>query len=163
VIVVADTSVLLNLAFLGRDDLLVSLFGAVWIPEAVEREFIRLSASSGRFGGLKMPFCCQTKRISTVPSSLATDPRLDIGEAEAIALAIETKASAILLDESNGREAARALGFTIFGTLGLLITAKQRGLLPEISSSLRRLIVDGQFRISASLLREALTIAGELQ
>lgn len=161
-IVVADTSVLLNVAFLGREDILASLFGKVWIPEAVDREFRRMATSSGRFGGLEMPVCCHTRRVTAVPPSLVTDPRLDTGEAEAIALAIEAKASAILLDEVNGREAARQLGFTVVGTLGLLISAKRRGILSEIAPSLRRLIVDGQFRISADLLREALKIAGEL-
>lgn len=132
-IVVADTSVLLNLAYLRREDLLVSLFGEVWIPEAVEREFARMSASSGRFGGLKMPACIQTRTVGVLPSSLAKDMRLDVGEAEALALALEAKAAAVLLDEINGRDVARQLGLTVFGTLGLLIIAKQRGLIPEIA------------------------------
>ncbi len=161
-IIVADTSVLLNLAFLGREDLLSSLFGEVMIPEAVEREFARMSASSGRFGSLRLPACCRIRTVIFLPPSLASDARLDAGEAEAIALAIEEQASAVLLDEINGREAAKKHGFTVIGTLGLLITAKHQGLVPEIAPMLRRLIVDASFRIGADLLREALRAAGEL-
>ena len=161
-IVVADTSVLLNLAFLGLEGLLAALFGEVIIPAEVEREFLRMASSTGRFGGLKLPACCRIQPIGAIPSSLSSDSRLDLGEAQAIALALEEKATAILLDEINGREAAKRLGFTVIGTLGLLITAKHRGLIAEIAPLLRRLIVDASFRIGADLLREALRTAGEL-
>lgn len=160
-IIVADTSVLLNLAYLRRDDILVSLFGEVLIPEAVEREFTRMSVSSGRFGGLQLPSCCRVRRISSL-SSFSRDVRLDLGEAEALVLAQEEKASAVLLDEVNGREAAKKLGFTVIGTLGLLIAAKQRGLIPEIPPPLRCLIVEASFRVSAELLHEVLKAAEEL-
>jgi len=46
VIVVADTSVLLNLALVGQIQLLRSLFGTVVIPVAVKDEFERLAATS---------------------------------------------------------------------------------------------------------------------
>ena len=161
-ILVSDTSVLLNLAFLGRGDLLATLFGQVLIPEVVEGEFARMSASSGRFAGLPLPTCCCTQRISGLPLQLALDGRLDAGEAEAIALAWQVKASAILLDEINGRDAAKQAGLTVIGTLGLLVTAKQRGLLPEIAPSLRRLIVEASFRVSVTLLHHTLRMTGEL-
>jgi len=65
VIVVADTSVLLNLAFLGLDHLLPGWFGEVHIPEAVAREFTRLTASPGRFGGFKLPACCLVTAVAS--------------------------------------------------------------------------------------------------
>lgn len=58
-IVVADTSVLLNLAFVGLGDVLRILFGEVWMPETVVQEFERMSASNGRFKGLALPTCCK--------------------------------------------------------------------------------------------------------
>ena len=87
------------------------------------------------------------------------DGRLDLGEAEAIALAMEVEASAVLLDEINGRETAKAAGFIVIGTLGLLVTAKQRGLVTEISPLLRRLIVEASFRVSVNLLHDTLSLA----
>ncbi len=54
------------------------------------------------------------------------------------------------------------LGLTAIGTVGLLIIAKQRGIVVKIAPLLRRLIVEGSFRLSAELVREALRKAGEL-
>jgi predicted nucleic acid-binding protein len=162
VIVVADTSVLLNVALLGLDGLLADMFGEVWIPDAVEREFIRMAASSGRFGGLKLPANCRTRHVARLHPSVAADSRLDIGEAEALSLAVETGAGAVLLDEVNARNAALHLALTAIGTVGLLLMAKQRGSIAEVGPLLRQLIVQGQFRLSGSLVHAALLRAGEL-
>lgn len=55
VVVVADTSVLLNLCRVQLDWLLPRLFGDVWIPPAVDQEFRRLAVAHGRFQGLALP------------------------------------------------------------------------------------------------------------
>ena len=70
-IVIADTSVLLNLELVGQLQLLQSLFGSVIIPPAVQSEFERLAATSGRFSGLILPGWVQTK--SLLPTNLADD------------------------------------------------------------------------------------------
>ncbi len=161
-IVVADTSVLLNLAFLNLDGLLRDLFGEVLVPDAVAREFARMAASGGRFGGLTMPPGCKVCPAPRLPPAISLDASLDEGEAEALALAAEWHADAVLLDEINARSAAVRLGLTAIGTVGLLIIAKQRGIVVKIAPLLRRLIVEGSFRLSAELVREALRKAGEM-
>lgn len=93
---------------------------------------------------------------------MAADSRLDIGEAEALSLAVETGAGAVLLDEVNARNAALHLALTAIGTVGLLLMAKQRGSITEVGPLLRQLIVQGQFRLSGSLVHAALLRAGEL-
>jgi predicted nucleic acid-binding protein len=55
VIVVADTSVIINLALVGHEELLSIIFREVLIPPAVESEFVRLAATDGRFAGLRVP------------------------------------------------------------------------------------------------------------
>jgi predicted nucleic acid-binding protein len=97
VIVVADTSVLLNLVFLNQEHILMSLFGNVLVPEAVASEFARMGASSGRFSGLVIPAFCQHRLISCMPTNLAADARLDAGEAESLALARELQADRVML------------------------------------------------------------------
>ena len=52
---------------------------------------------------------------------------LDVGEAEAIALAIEIQADLLLLDERRGRVVAKELGLAVTGLLGVLLVAKQQG------------------------------------
>jgi predicted nucleic acid-binding protein len=162
VIVVADTSVLLNLAFLGQESLLSSLFGAVHVPAMVAQEFSRMAASSGRFAGLSLPAFCRITAIKDIPAAIASDPRLDSGESEALALALSIKADAVLLDEAAGRECAASLGMVAIGTLGLLVRAKNDGHLPLVAPLLRSLLVEGRFRVSPALVRATLQRAGEL-
>ena len=52
---------------------------------------------------------------------------LHAGEAEAIALALEVKASWLLMDERDGRRMARQLALPVTGVLGVLLRAKKRG------------------------------------
>ena len=161
-IVIADTSVLLNVAFTRSDHILVELFDEVWVPEAVAAEFLRLATSGGRFGGLVMPGACKVKQVQNVPEAFTANPRLDRGEIEALALALQEKADAVLLDEVNARDVAKHLGITAIGTLGLLLMARKLGLIPTLAPVLRKLIVEGNFRLSTDLVTEALRKAGEL-
>ncbi|MBK8038984.1 MAG: DUF3368 domain-containing protein [Verrucomicrobiaceae bacterium] len=161
-IVVADTSVLLNLAFLGLDRLLVELFGEVHVPQMVVTEFTRLAATSGRFAGLAFPSTCQITTVTGIPAAISSDPRLDAGESEALALALSIQADAVLLDETAARDCAATLGLSVIGTLGLLVRAKQQGHLTEIAPYLRRLLVEGCFRASPAMVRATLERAGEM-
>lgn len=54
-IVVADTSVVLNLCCVRQEHLLVSLYGRVLVPVEVASEFRRLAGSDPRFSGLNLP------------------------------------------------------------------------------------------------------------
>lgn len=54
-IVVADTSVILNLCRIQHEHLLPPLFGRVLIPHEVATEFVRLAGVDVRFAGLQLP------------------------------------------------------------------------------------------------------------
>ena len=125
-IVVADTSVILNLTFVGQEQLLTHLFGEVLIPPAVHAEFLRLSSAPGRFAGLILPASLQTRPVSGIPASLRGDQRLDAGEIEALTLALELHADFVLMDEAAGRHAALQHGLAPIGVLGLLIRGKRK-------------------------------------
>ena len=160
-IVVADTSVLLNLVLIGEIDLLRLLFGAVIAPQAVHDEFARLSASSGRFAGLFMPSWVQSHGVSD--ASLVTQLRvtLDAGESEAIALAVEIHADAVLMDETEGRCLAQARGLRTIGIVGILIQSRQAGLVPELGPLFIALRERAKFRLSSKIVYEALLACGE--
>ena len=160
-IVVADTSVILNLTFVGQEQLLTHLFGEVLIPPAVHAEFLRLSSAPGRFAGLILPASLQTRPASGIPASLRGDQRLDAGETEALALALELRADFVLMDEAAGRHAALRHGLVPIGVLGLLIRGKRKGLLPAVAPILGTLVRQAKFRASQSLLRETLRLANE--
>lgn len=84
-----------------------------------------------------------------------------MGEAEAIVLAIELKADAILLDEAGGRNLADQIGLPVMGLLGILLTAKRRGEIPAIRPELQLLRKKGNFFIAKRLEEEIIAAAGE--
>jgi predicted nucleic acid-binding protein len=160
VIVVADTSVLLNLCCVEQVDLLRRLFHEIIIPPEVVSEFLRLSTSAARFKGLTIPpWIRQQSPTSLLPSSQATSG-LHVGELAALSLAIEVHADAILIDERAGYQLATRLGLKTIGLLGILLQAKRTA---YFSSCVQLLIVFNVKLVSGSpsLRDQVLQIAGE--
>ena len=85
---------------------------------------------------------------------------LDAGESSAIALALETPASTIVLDDYKARKVAARLGLPLTGTIGILVKAKLQGFTPSVRPLLEK-IKRTNFRISAELEAAALQAAGE--
>lgn len=158
-IVVSDTSPITNLAAIGQLDLLQKLYQKVVIPSAVYRE---LTASGGGHPGAVIQSLdwIEVKDVSNRLLVTALRIEIDEGEAEAIVLAQEMAADLLLLDERRGRLVAGRLGLRIVGLLGVLIDAKQTGLIPEIKPLLDELIRFG-FRIGQELYERVLQAAGE--
>ena len=85
---------------------------------------------------------------------------LDWGEAETIVLSRELGADWALMDERKGRRKLAELGMNKLGTVGVLLKAKQLGLLPAIRLDLERLRQLG-FSLSDSVIESVLRQAGE--
>ena len=160
-IVVADTSVILNLALVGQAELLAVLFREVLVPPSVGSEFARLAESHGRFAGLRLPAWVRVQEPAAIPAALAFHGELHPGETEALALALEIHADGVLIDEAAGRAVALELGLTPIGVLGILVRAKRRGQLAAIAPVVDALLQRAQFRASPDLVREVLRLAGE--
>src|ERR1039458_7411040 len=62
------------------------------------------------------------------------------GEVEALQLALRAKALGVLMDDLDGRKAARQLGLSVIGTIGLLERAAEKRLikLPDAVARLRQ-------------------------
>ncbi len=160
-IVVADTSVILNLCRVQHERLLPQLFQRVLIPTTVAAEFVRLSQTAGRFTALTLP-----DWVEILPSPESFPPEviqasLDAGESAAIALCLKEKANALLIDESLGREVAAQLGIRTIGILGILVESRRRGFVLNVKNILERLESDAGFWISRTLRKRVLELAGE--
>lgn len=81
---------------------------------------------------------------------------LDNGESEAIALAIELKIQNIIMDESDGRSKARALGLSTIGVIGVLLRAKRDARLESLKQALLALRQEAGFFIADELYQHLL-------
>jgi predicted nucleic acid-binding protein len=162
VIVVADTSVLVNLCRVRQDRLLLLLFKEVVIPEEVAQEFARLVSDMPRFSGLVLPDGIRQQSPARLLPQVGPKSGLDVGEAAALSLAVEIHADAVLVDERRGHEVAVQLGLRVIGVIGILLEAKSRGLLTAVAPVLDSLQRDAGFWISDSLRQRILRIAGEI-
>ena len=66
-------------------------------------------------------------------------------------LARECNADFLLIDERLGRSAAKNLGLKVVGLVGILIEARDRGLIPDAESLMNRLHDEAGFWISEDL------------
>ena len=159
-VVVSDTSPLRALAHLDHLDWLRVLFGQVLVPPAVVDE---LQFPPDRFLPVdlqQLPFL-----VVTTPHDLGRVDELrrslDLGEAEALALAEEVGAELVLIDEVVGRAAATRAGFNIMGTLGILLRAKSNGWCDAVKPLLDQLQSELNFFIAPELRSLILIQAGE--
>lgn len=158
-IVVADSSPLIALARIGRLELLHSLFGTLLLPEAVWHEVVEAGMDKPGAGELAHADWIQRRTVSDAGLVALLSQDLGAGEAEAIVLAQEIRADLLLMDERMGRAAATRLGLRVTGLVGVLIEARERGLLPDaevvvdelhrkagfwLSEELRRMVVGRQ-------------------
>ena len=160
-IIVSNTTPLIGLATIERFDLLHQLFGTVSIPHAVYQEAV---VAGREQGGAKREVSEATWiTMVGVHDRLAVEvllDQLDAGEAETIVLARELGADLVLMDERKGRRKLQQLGVPMIGTLGILLKAKQVGLLPSIRADVERLRQQG-FSVSQAVVDAVLQQAQE--
>ena len=126
---VVNASPVIVLAKAGRLRLIDDLCDAVLLPSAVVNELVagppddpaRLAVAAG-WGRRVSPRQC--------PSSLV-EWGLGAGETAVLAVALEHPGCTALLDDAAGRAAAHTLGVSTLGTLGLIVRAKLRELVPS--------------------------------
>lgn len=157
--IVSDSGPILSFARAGRLDILRQVVGEITIPDAV---FVEITTGGkGKAGAAEVESGVWIKRelVKTRAILNQLSRTLNLGEMEALALAIETRAS-LIIDEFDGRNEARRLGVDYFGSLRVLKDAKDRGIIPQIKPVLDELIAAGTY-ISESLYQEFLHASGE--
>lgn len=160
-IVVSDTSPIVNLAAVGQLDLLRKLYGSVVIPEFVRNEIV--VAGKGQPGANEVATYdwIKSQRVENGAMVVSLELELDSGEAEAVVLAVELKAGLLLLDERKGRLVASRVGIQCIGLMGVLVDAKRNGLIPAVKPIVDKLIQEAGFWISRDLYNRVLQSVGE--
>lgn len=90
-----------------------------------------------------------------------TGALLDEGERTALALSLASGPDCdVLIDERRGRAAAEQAGLHVLGTLGLLVRARQLGLIGPVRPLADRLLSSG-YHLGRTLVDESLASLGE--
>lgn len=160
-VIVSDTSPISNLVQIDELDLLAEIFGEVIIPQAVDKEIRALEKFGVDIEKYKNSTWIHVRSPENKEILKELNEELDIGESEAITLAIELSANYLLIDERLGTKRAIKEGVKTIGLIGVLIIAKRKHLLENLAPILDRLIEEAGFWIGDKLYNRILKEAGE--
>jgi predicted nucleic acid-binding protein len=138
-IIISDTSCLIILSNIGELDLLRKVYGQIYTTSIIAEEY-----------GEILPDWIIIKDISDQLRMKILEIQIDKGESSAIALALETPESTLILDDFKARKVAESLGLNFTGTIGIIIRAKLNGMIDSIKPILAK-IKETNFRISPEI------------
>lgn len=148
-VVISDTACLIALDKIGHLSLLRSLYGSIYITPTIADEFHGV-----------IPDWIEIQEPANIPLQTFLEETIDAGEASAIALALEIKDCYLILDDLRARKVASGLGLTFTGTLGVIASAKKRGIIPSARYLFEQLR-ETDFWISDKFFQQLLTELGE--
>ncbi|MCK4762055.1 MAG: DUF3368 domain-containing protein [Candidatus Aminicenantes bacterium] len=156
-ILVADSSALIALSLCKAIHYLDLLFDEIMVPQAVFYEITRENKKEG----LELSDYLKDK-IETIDIGdyFITDFSIHRGEFEAMALYRKVSADKLLVDDKRARKIARLNGFKTIGSLGILLAAKNKGLIDKIKPYVEK-IAQSNIYIKQELIDYALSLAGE--
>ena len=147
--IISDTSCFIILSKIEELDLLKKLYGQITTTSEIAEEF-----------GEELPAWVIIETVSDKNRQRILELQIDRGEWSAIALALETPGSTLILDDIKARKIAQHLGILFTGTIGVIIKAKLNGIIPSIKPYLEK-IKNTNFRISTDIELQALIEAKE--
>jgi predicted nucleic acid-binding protein len=118
-IVIADTTCFILLENIGEFNLLRSLFTKIITTTTIAEEF-----------GSPLPEWIEIRKPKNISFQNSLD--IDAGEASAITLALESQNALLILDDNKGRKTAERLNLLYTGTLGIILKAKNVGIIPSL-------------------------------
>jgi len=152
--IIGDSSALVALATMDRLDLLEKIFGKIYVPKAVYDE-------------VTISYKPQSVKLKEFLADKVVSVELDIskmglgqGELEAIALYKNMNSDFLLIDDRRAKKFARLNDVNVIGSLGVMILAKDSGLVESIRKDLEKLVSSSLF-ISQSLIDRVLMSVGE--
>lgn len=157
-ILIADSSALIALASCNSLSLLDSLFHEVSIPKEVYDEI----AVKGKQFSEELKSYLQNKIVQVdLDEFIISDDSLDLGELSAMLLYKKVKADLLLVDDKKGRKIAKLNEIKIIGSLGVLILAKSKNLIPEIKPLIIQM-KKSEIHLAEDIVDYALLVTKEL-
>ena len=126
--IISDTSCFIILTNIGELELLHKLYGQVVTTIDIASEY-----------GETLPGWVEIVTVTDKSNQQLLELQIDKGESSAIALALETPNSPIILDDNKARKIANQLGLTYTGTIGVIVKAKLQGLIPSIKPIIEKI------------------------
>ena len=155
--VIVNSTPLIALCNADLLNILKKIYGSIIIPKAVFDEVTAKKDSA----------CLQIKQnldwitvetITNIEDRKMYKAKLHAGEVDVMILAqADPKADLVIIDDN----AAKNLGLTVTGTLGVLIKAKQSGIISSVKNAITKIQSNG-FYINENIIKLALKQAGEL-
>jgi predicted nucleic acid-binding protein len=154
---VINASPLITLFPSGQADLLPRLFKRIIVPDAVWSEVVNERGDAAAHGLLSQTWAIREK-VTISPRVQAWN--LGSGETAVLSHALMNPPIRAVIDDMDARRCAQALGIALFGTGGILLLAKRRGLLESVNDGLIRLRNAGLW-LSDDIIQLIKTQAGE--
>lgn len=155
---VIDASPLIFLARSRHLDLLRHFAREVWVPEPVAGEILRRGTQDITAQAIENTPWLKVRPVSEIPIPIL-EWHLGAGESAALALAHAHGLEAIL-DDLTGRKCAASLSIPVRGTLGIVLAAKHRRIIPAARPVIEDMMTAGLY-LSRKVLDQALSRVGE--
>jgi predicted nucleic acid-binding protein len=156
---VVNASPLIYLSATGYLELLQLAGGEVVVPESVAREIRRSDADDPASRALTAAAWLKVVQDPSVPASVAAWD-LGTGESAVIAWALSHPGATAVIDDLPARRCASTFGLPVRGTLGLVLAARRRGVIPSARRVIGELRAAGMY-LSDTVADRALGLVGE--
>jgi len=162
--IVSETGPIIGLAKINRISILIDIGAEVCIPPMVYKELLgKIGFESKNIENALNDFIqvVELKALNPNIKSYLNDSTIDEGERQAIGLAaMFPKDTILLIDDRAGRKIAKRMNIHCTGLIGILLLAKEKGILKEITPLIDELKIQGYW-ISEDIALSAKQLAGE--
>jgi len=157
-VAVIDASPLIFFARSNHIDLLHHFAQEVWVPVPVADEILQRGTTDITAQTIDKTPWLKLQRATGIHNEVMAW-RLGAGESATLALAHEHGLEAII-DDLAGRKCAASLNIPVRGTLGIVLAARQRGIIPQARAIIEDMI-SVELHLSPKVLDQALQKVGE--
>ena len=154
--VVVNSTPLISLYRIDKLNLLRELYGEIYIPYGVYEEL----SVQDKYNFLTKIDFIKIQVIQNTGAKKFFKTSLHKGEVEVMILAEEINADLCIIDDLLARKYAKYLGYTVTGTIGLLLKAKEKGYISEVKPLLNALMESGIY-IDDKLYSRVIGMANE--